>query len=559
MSETRRSHSWRPSDVIMAGLCLLTVACATPVIPSGSPTSSPKAKGSAPAAELSSFEQVGRNELKSALAGFTPESVSAAFLSDTLGAHGLPFRLLGPKVEHAAVGVIHRHCERLVQEGVPQSHFALVDVSAARADYAFIQTKLELASSLEARKRLYRQLRARGVALELHAWRLAGQVFSLATPADRERLGGWDSFKRAILQEPEEALASLLPPVPGYHALLALLRLYDANSAIRSRLFEPEWASLVPGDKGVLVVQLRTRLKLEGLRAKATGKESHWGEGLSVALRKYQARFSLQQTGRVDGETQEVMSVSFRERAQQIREVLRHMETAPYYRTPTRVVVNIPAFTLQHFEGGRLVANHRVVVGAISKDKQGKIDRAGRINETPRLAGKITAIVLNPSWHVPPRIKRELDGLAARNPSIYDTFRIYTDDEGRERAVQPPSPYSALGKVKLAFPNSQAIFLHDTPRTELFQERVRAFSHGCVRVENAVSLAKSLLDRDPNTLGAAKADALLRSNFETPIKLTHAVPVFIEYVTIDVAPNGAVRFYPDVYGIGAVAPAREEP
>jgi len=234
------------------------------------------------------------------------------------------------------------------------------------------------------------------------------------------------------------------------------------------------------------------------------------------------------------------------------------MKNAPYYRVPTRIVVNIPAFTLQHFEGGRLVATHRVVVGAIGRDKSGKVKRGGRINTTPFLAGAITAIVLNPSWHVPQRIKEELDVLAARDPSIYDTFRLYVDADGRERAVQPPSPYSALGKVKLAFPNSQAIFLHDTPRTELFKERVRAFSHGCIRVENAVGLAKSLLDRDRGTLGSSKADALLRSNFETPVTLTTSVPVFIEYVTAGIGSGGAFRFFPDIYDTGPVSPARPE-
>ena len=176
---------------------------------------------------------------------------------------------------------------------------------------------------------------------------------------------------------------------------------------------------------------------------------------------------------------------------------------------------------------------------------------SNQLNLTPLLQGRINKLVLNPSWHVPPRIKeRELDVLARQDPAIYDTFRLYVDESGRERAVQRPGPHSALGQVKLAFPNDHAIFLHDTPRKDLFAQTDRAISHGCIRVENAIGLAKSLLAREPEALAPSQVDELLRANYETPISLTHGIHVTIEYRTAGTSMDGAFRFFPDVYGWG---------
>jgi len=553
------THSPQTSSWFFSGVLAIVVSACVGQVAYDTPTRAPATVSEEAVADAPrSFQRLRRTEIRSIVATFAPESVSGAFLTQVLAVDSLSLRLAKRTGEHDAVGLVFRHCRRLEGEGVPAARFALAEADAARESYAFTLTKLGLATSRNARSRLGTELRGHAARLELHAWRLVGQIYETLSASDRARLGRFSDLQRIVITDPKLLLASLAPPAPGYHVLLSALKAYESRLSERGEVFEPGWLSLSPGDDGPLVLSLRYRLKLEDIPVIPTGSEGRWGEGLSAGLRLYQKRYSLAETGRVDDGTLAALRVPLKERAVQIRSVLRHMEAVPYYREPTRIIVNVPAFTLQHFEGGRVVSRHRVVVGAIARDKSGLIKREGRINATPLLSGKINSIVLNPSWHVPPRIKQELDALALRNPAIFDTFRLYTDDEGRERAVQPPSPYSALGKVKLGFPNSQAIFLHDTPRTELFREKNRAFSHGCVRVENAVSLAKSLLDRDPNTLGATKASGLLRTNFETPIRLTHGVPVYIEYVTVGVGPDGGLRFFPDVYGLGHVEAAKPD-
>jgi murein L,D-transpeptidase YcbB/YkuD len=250
------------------------------------------------------------------------------------------------------------------------------------------------------------------------------------------------------------------------------------------------------------------------------------------------------------------LSVSLEARVEQLRAILEHLRGTPYYRSRSRIVVNVPGFYLEYFRDGRLVSRHRTIVGAIRVGRDGRVLAGGRINATPLLSGSLTSLVLNPSWHVPHRIKDELDRLAAKNPDFYDAYRLYVDNEGNQRVVQPPGPDSALGRVKMAFPNNLGIFLHDTPHKDLFSRSVRAYSHGCVRVENATDLARKILDDDPHTMSAQQATQLLRTYFETPVKLTRPIEVHIEYVTAGTNEAGEFRFFPDLYQLGPARRAR---
>jgi hypothetical protein len=467
-----------------------------------------------------------------------------------------PFRMVSGLEDHPALGLVYSQARWLSIQRLGGESASLETADYARKALGLVRMRWELASTDKAKERLGREVRFWALRVECHGWQLAWDMYRAAGQVDATKGRAWAATQEALLREPDIAVQSLAPPTPSYHPLVEALRSYEANAAKGEMGVDDEWSGLVPGIQDYRVSSLRERLKREGLKVPATGNDSRWGESITAGLRAFQKRHSLVESGRVDAETLAAMRVPLARRVKQLRSILEHMRSAPYYRLPSRIVVNIPGFSLEHFEAGRMAARYRVVVGAIKRAKDGGIARGGRINATPIMSGAIDRIVLNPSWHVPVRIKeQELDVLASRNPGFYDTYRLWVDESGRERAVQPPGPHSALGKVKLGFPNNQGIFLHDTPYKDLFRESVRAYSHGCIRVEDATSLAKSILDRDPGTLSGEKADALLETYFETPIGLSQTLPVFIEYVTAGIDEAGVFRFYPDVYELGDVRAA----
>jgi murein L,D-transpeptidase YcbB/YkuD len=121
--------------------------------------------------------------------------------------------------------------------------------------------------------------------------------------------------------------------------------------------------------------------------------------------------------------------------------------------------------------------------------------------------------------------------------------------------VQPPGPRNVLGIVKFRFPNKHDVYMHDTPERHLFGGAVRAFSHGCMRVQNPVKLAEVILARDRG-FTASDVQGYVRRGGE--IKLTTPIPVHITYFTAVVDDDGKVQYFGDIYGLDSrVASALE--
>ena len=544
-------HRWLPLGFAILLVPIAIPAC-THTSAEGEATIVDNGEGRAvePAYKLPPATQ---SQVRAAISNFDPEGIPPHFLAEFLQSKRISFRLIDAQGARPALSKLVSHAVRLIADGLPAGMLQPASVEQALSDYRLAATKLNLVESREGRTRLEATLKEKALLVELQGWRLAAQVFDVTVKSEQTRLGGWPGFRSALLNGPDELFRELLPPVPGYYGVIEALSRYRMFARSPQGPIDPTWPNLRPMDVGPGVVTLRKRLQEEGFTAHPTVSPSRWGEGLSDAIRKFQKLHSLDINGRVDGATFRELAVPLARRVEQLEAVEEHMRSTLARREPARLVVNIPAFTLQHLEGGRLLRSYKVIVGAVTRDSSGRITRAGQKNTTPRIAGRLDKMVLNPSWHVPQRIKEEeLDVMAAKNPNLYDSFRLYVDDEGIERAVQLPGPNSALGKVKMSFPNADAIFLHDTPRTELFKERMRAFSHGCIRVEDAIGLATSLLDRDSRNLSSVRAKSLLQTNFETPVSLGEGLPLIIEYVTAGMGEDGAFHFFPDVYGLGYV-------
>src|SRR3954468_206324 len=189
------------------------------------------------------------------------------------------------------------------------------------------------------------------------------------------------------------------------------------------------------------------------------------------------------------------------------------------------VIVNVPAYTVSIVEGGQTLNRRRAVAGALK-------------TPTPQLNAVITGAIFNPWWEVPTSLSHEVAGRKGY-------VSVPNGDGVRWR--QPPGPSNALGRVKLVMGNPYAIYLHDTNAKHLFDKQARAYSHGCIRTEEAVGFAETLLqgtewdhDKVNETLASGKS---VQASLATPI------PVYIVYFTLAATPDAPGYYnYSDMYG-----------
>ena len=202
----------------------------------------------------------------------------------------------------------------------------------------------------------------------------------------------------------------------------------------------------------------------------------------------------------------------------------------------SRIEVNIPEYTLRLYEHGALKHTGRVVVGKTN-------------TQTPIFSSVMDHLVINPSWGVPASILRhEFLPKIAADPDYAERHGYQVIRNKDERIVgirQPPGERNALGFIKFMFPNEHAVYLHDTPQRNLFARDDRAFSHGCVRVDQPFALANVLL----SSMGydEAKLKALIGKGEKT-IQLQNHLPVHLTYFTLRVDEDGHIQRFADIYG-----------
>jgi murein L,D-transpeptidase YcbB/YkuD len=191
------------------------------------------------------------------------------------------------------------------------------------------------------------------------------------------------------------------------------------------------------------------------------------------------------------------------------------------------VIVNVPAFTAAIVDNGAVTTRHRTVVGAVR-------------TPTPQLNARITAVTMNPYWHVPQSIIREMGG---RFGADYEVTR----NGNSIMARQKPGPRNSLGRLKIEMQNDHAIYLHDTPAQALFSRPVRAFSHGCIRTQNVRDFAAKLL-APTGEWDRARIDQTIGTMRTTQAALAQPIPVFIAYFTAAATSDGDLVRYNDIYG-----------
>ncbi|RFZ85308.1 L,D-transpeptidase [Mucilaginibacter terrenus] len=216
--------------------------------------------------------------------------------------------------------------------------------------------------------------------------------------------------------------------------------------------------------------------------------------------------------------------------------------------------VNVPSYKLSFYHQ-QAVDTFRVVVG-----KPG--------NPTPTLTSVVKYFTTAPEWKVPQKIfKNELLTKAIRDTAYLTNnhYAIYNNagmlitpnrtyllkikqNPARYHATQSAGCDNALGQIVFRFPNIYEIYMHDTPQQELFKKDARAYSHGCIRVQQAAKLARLLLVNDGQQAMVNKMLTAINQGNRKNFKLIKPVPIAVTYLTCEVI-DGEYIAYNDIYNL----------
>jgi murein L,D-transpeptidase YcbB/YkuD len=255
--------------------------------------------------------------------------------------------------------------------------------------------------------------------------------------------------------------------------------------------------------------------------------------GLASAVAEFQARHGINVDSMLGTETLDALNVPAEYRLGQIAANLERLRWLPRALGERYIYVNVPAFQLIAYDKGEPALQSKVIVGQEFEDKA-----------TPVFSDSMETVVFRPYWLITPAIQaKEVAPKVAANPGYLAANDMeYYREGGKTRIRQRPGPKNALGYVKFLFPNDFNIYLHDTPNHELFDKDVRAFSHGCIRVEKPVELAQWVLGWDAGRVD----EAMQQGKDNHAVRLPKKIPVYIIYATTYVK-DGKLYFGNDLY------------
>lgn len=352
--------------------------------------------------------------------------------------------------------------------------------------------------------------------------------------------------------DPAQVLAALPPDTAEYARLVA------AAERLRGVIAAGGWGPavaagrLAPGDRGPAVVALRDRLVAMGHLAPTVS--AVYDAAMEEAVRRFQERHGLTPDGVAGEGTIAEVNIPPEERLGQVIVAMERERWLGPDRGDRHIWVNLVDFTAAIVDDDVVTFRTRSVIGAVAEERQ-----------SPEFSDVMEYMVINPSWFVPRSIiVREYLPQLQRNPGAAGHLRI-TDANGRviDRGSvnfsrynasnfpyamhQPPSASNALGSVKFMFPNQWNIYLHDTPAQDLFTHEVRAYSHGCIRLDDPHDFAYALLAAQTDDPQGFFHDRL-ETGAETRVNLDVPVPVHLDYRTAFTDVTGELQFRRDVYG-----------
>ena len=363
----------------------------------------------------------------------------------------------------------------------------------------------------------------------VHWSRVSGDIYYDRKPPDPAEM----LAKLAGAKDVGEALASYEPQFPTYVALKAKLAELRAGKNDEGKTPIANGPALKIGMQDERVLPLRERLGV-------AGDGDTYDKPLAEAVKKFQQGHELKATGTLTVATVEALNGRRPDRPTDI--ILANMERLrwmPHDLGKTYVMVNLPDFTLRVMHDGKQLWKTKIVDGKPAMP-------------TPIMTAEMKYITVNPTWNVPPSIvAHEYLPALQQDPTVLERMglKVSTNPDGTIHISQPPGEKNALGRLRFNFPNKFLVYQHDTPDKQLFALDRRAFSHGCMRVQDPVRYAEVLLslvrphdgyteDRIRKMFGSGEVD----------ISFPTFVPVHLTYQTAFVDEQGKLEFREDIYG-----------
>jgi murein L,D-transpeptidase YcbB/YkuD len=310
----------------------------------------------------------------------------------------------------------------------------------------------------------------------------------------------------------------------------------------------PAGPTLEPGVSDPRVVLLRRRLAAQEYLS-GDSESDVYDETVVSAVEQFQADHGLAANGTVDPATRLALNVPIEKRVDQLRVNLERLRWQRPQLQGDFVVVDVTGYEVRYYRDGESVWKSRVQVGA-------------RDTPTPALSSNITHVTLNPMWGVPPgMMQREILPKIQDNENYLRRMRLRVLNERGDEIDpddvdwdepygiilrQDAGPNGALGRAAIRFPSPYAVYLHETPYKKLFDRDQRAFSNGCIRVEDQIELVRMLMGWDEATMQAELAEEKTRD-----VQLPQPLPIMLVYWTAEVNPGGRVVYKNDVYGLDA--------
>ncbi|WP_342359231.1 L,D-transpeptidase family protein [Terrarubrum flagellatum] len=307
---------------------------------------------------------------------------------------------------------------------------------------------------------------------------------------------------------------------------------------------------LRPGATGAEVAALHQRLAVTGDIDATLATSDQFNDATIEGLRKFQARHGLSLTGSVGTLTLRALNTPVDVRVKQLAASLDRLKNSSFAFGARYVVVNIPGAAAEAVENGQVAQAHTAVVG--------RPDRA-----SPVLEARITAVNLNPTWTAPttivkndiiPKVAKDAGYLEKNHMRLIGAGGAEIDpktiDWNNTSSVpfsvrQDAGPTNSLGQLRIDMPNAQAVYMHDTPKKDLFRSDVRFHSSGCARIQDVRDLAAWLLEG--TGVDRIAIETGIESAETKTIRLAHSVPVAWIYLTAWGSGDGAVQFREDIY------------
>jgi murein L,D-transpeptidase YcbB/YkuD len=438
----------------------------------------------------------------------------------------------------AAKGVIAR-LKDAASDGLNAADYPVPDFAAATSPDALADAELKLASSMLDYARQAQSGR-------MHWSQVSADILYPEHPTDpAEVLANVTSAKDA-----SAALDSYNPPHKLYKELKAkLAELRGQGDGPAIQIADGPTLVFKPGTKkqpGVATEDPRVPQLRAKLGVSESPDDTHYDAKVAEAVRKFQEGAELKATGALDERT--VKAINSPKRDRQIDTVLVNMERwrwlprqlgAPAVGN-AYVILNIPDYTLKVMQNGGQVWTTRVVTG-----KPGT-------HATPLLTETMKYITVNPTWNVPPSIVyNEYLPALQQDPTVLQRMglKLEQNRDGSVHISQPPGEANALGRIRFNFPNKFLVYQHDTPDKNLFAKEERAFSHGCMRVQNPDQYASVLMNiEQPGDRYTPEKIRSMYGSSEIDLKFPTPIPVNITYQTAFVDDGGKLQIRKDVYG-----------